>query len=303
MLKDVISNEEAKEFIKNQLRASKNSGTYLFYGSEIENLMEFALIFAKGLCCEQKENDFCDHCPTCKKINKLVYADLEILENKDGIRVSEIWELTQKTLIPGYEGDKKIFIIKDVEKMRKEASNALLKLIEEPYVGNFFLLLNKDLNILPTIKSRSILVKINRKKAEELGVDSFTYEFFAGRSNDICQFKELNIDLKKGFSFTNIKEAIKKYEQERKLVDKINIYKGIRDFLNNRNNLTEIDKIGFAEQIFRATGDKSIFREIIDYYIFILGDMKGLEKRLEMKGKMRFNVNMRLVLINLFKKL
>ena len=60
MIKDIVSNEEVKTFFRNELKAAKKSGTYLFYGSDTDQLMEFALYFAKGLCCETMEDDFCD---------------------------------------------------------------------------------------------------------------------------------------------------------------------------------------------------------------------------------------------------
>jgi DNA polymerase-3 subunit delta' len=45
--------------------------------------------------------------------------------------------------------------------MRKESSNALLKIIEEPARDTFFFLMTNSLNILSTIKSRAILVEVN----------------------------------------------------------------------------------------------------------------------------------------------
>ena len=130
--------------------------------------------------------------------------------------------------------------------MKKEASNALLKLIEEPNRGCFFILLNSNLNILPTIKSRSILVKIKRRTAEELGVDDFTYSFFRGESEDIKNFKALNLSLETGYSFLEIGKAVKAYDENRDLKDKINIYKALRDFINNKNYLKIHEKIYFA---------------------------------------------------------
>lgn len=300
MIKDIISNEEVKSFFLKELSLEKNSGTYLFYGSEISLLMEFALYFAKGLCCEELKGDFCDHCSTCRRIDKLLYSDLEILDNPDGLKVDEIRELAYKSSTSSYEGKRKIFILKDIGKMRKEASNALLKLIEEPNQGSFFILLNGDLNILPTIKSRSILVKIRRKNATELDVSEFVYDFFRGNSKEIEDSKTLNIDLEKGYSFTGIKEAIKKYEETQEFIYKVNIYKGIRDFINNRGRLKQIEKIHFAEEIIRATSNRNLYKEIINYTIYILGDMNGLEKRLERKAMLRFPINMKLFFINMF---
>lgn len=300
MIRDIISNEEVKEFFKNELKLQKNSGTYLFYGSDMSLLMEFALHFAKGLCCETLEGDFCGECDICRRIDKLLYSDLEILDNPDGLKVDEIRELAYKSSTSSYEGNKKVFILKDISKMKKEASNALLKLIEEPNIGNYFILLNTNLNILPTIKSRSILVKIKKKTSTELEVDEFTYSFFRGKSEDIEKYKVSDIDLKVGYSYQEIGRAIRGYEESKELKYKINLYKAIRDFINNRGYLKKYEKIFLAEEIVRATSDRNIYREIVSYYIELLGDFSGLEERLIMKGMLRFPINMRVFFINLF---
>ena len=36
MIKDIVSNEEVKTFFRNELKAAKKSGTYLFYGSDTD---------------------------------------------------------------------------------------------------------------------------------------------------------------------------------------------------------------------------------------------------------------------------
>lgn len=303
MIKDIISNEEVKEFFKNELKLEKDSGTYLFYGSDMSLLMEFALHFAKGLCCETLEGDFCGECNICKRIEKMLYSDLEILDNPDGLKIDEIRELAYKSSSSPYEGNKKVFIIKDISKMRKESSNALLKLIEEPNKGSFFILLNSNLNILPTIKSRSILVKIKRRRAEELEVDDFVYSFFRGKSEDIQKFKLLDIDLEGGYSYREIGKAIKEYEKTQELLYRINIYKALRDFLNNVNNLKIYEKIFFSEEIVRATSDRNLYKEIVSYYVELLGDFSGLEERLVMKSMLRFPMNMRIFFISLFLEL
>ena len=200
MIKDIVSNEEVKRFFKNELKLNKKSGTYLFYGSDSDQLLEFALYFAKGLCCETLEGDFCDTCSVCQRIDRLTYGDLEVVEDVNGIKVDTVRELGYKSSSSASEGKRKIFILKDIQKLKKEAGNSLLKLIEEPAENSFFILLTNSLNILPTIKSRSILVKIKKRDAEELDVDEFTYNFFLGNSRDIENFKISDIDLQKAES-------------------------------------------------------------------------------------------------------
>lgn len=300
MIKDIVSNEEIKRFFKNELKLNKKSGTYLFYGSDSDQLLEFALYFSKGLCCDTLEDDFCDTCNVCQRIDRMTYGDLEVVEDVNGIKVDTVRELGYKSSSSASEGKRKIFILKDIQKLKKEAGNSLLKLIEEPAENSFFILLTNSLNILPTIKSRSILVKIKKRDAEELDVDEFTYNFFLGNSRDIENFKISDIDLQKAESYEMIGVHLKKYEETEDFKEKVYIYKCIKDFINNRHYLAQQEKLYFAEEILRGTNDRNLQRKIIEYTVSTLGNLSGLEERLKLKSMLRFPVNIKLVLINLF---
>ena len=91
-------------------------------------------------------------------------------ENKQGIiAVDESSELIRKLSLKTFESDYKIAIIWMPEKMRTEAANHLLKIIEEPPDKTLFILVaeNSD-QIINTILSRTQLVKINKPTDEEL---------------------------------------------------------------------------------------------------------------------------------------
>jgi len=300
MIEDISFNEEIKKFFKNELKSHRKSGTYLFYGKDEGQLSEVSLIFAKGLCCLEEENDFCDECNICNKINKLVYSDLEIIDNPTGIKVDTVRELIQKASISPFEGDKKIFILKDIQNMKKEASNALLKLIEEPSNGNFFIMLTNSLNILPTIKSRSIIFNVKLKTPEELDVNPAIYKFFRGNSEDIAKYKEVGLSINSKVSFDTIGSHLKKYLNDEDFPSKVNVFLAIRDFIDNRLYVSIQDKIYFAEEIIRNGGTREVCREIISYTIDSMGYSDGVEERLELKNTMRYPVNMKMVLTNFF---
>lgn len=78
------------------------------------------------------------------------------IENKQGkIGVDEAEEIVKKLALKSYEGGFKIMIIWMAEKMNIEASNKLLKLIEEPPEKTLFLLIAEDEEqIISTILSR-----------------------------------------------------------------------------------------------------------------------------------------------------
>lgn len=305
MFKEIKSNEKAKEFLKKELKYNRKAGTYIFYGLDRELLKKFAKAFAKGLNCREYLDDYCDSCETCKRIERETHADLEILDDITGIKVEKIRELSVKDSIASYEGGKKIYILRDIEKLRKESSNALLKLIEEPNEGSFFILLANSLNILPTIKSRSILVKIEKEDAKDLEISEEEYSFFQGDSKEIEEYKNQDKKLKDMvFSYKNIGKSLEEWKKNRDLLSKMDIYGNLRDFINVKEYINRLDKSLFAEEIYNSNLERSELEELIRYSIGIKGkELKNLEKLLELKVIFKTPINIRNFLIVFFNEI
>lgn len=92
------------------------------------------------------------------------------IENKQGyMSVDESSDILRKLSLKTYEGKFKVMVIWMAEKMRVDASNKLLKMIEEPPDNTIFILVteNRD-QVLSTILSRTQLVKINRFEDSEI---------------------------------------------------------------------------------------------------------------------------------------
>lgn len=168
-LKDNVRRMDSKGYSK-----KKKSGTYLFYGEDSSRLEKAVLSFAKALCCVEEEDYYCDSCPVCQRIQKGVYADVHVLEH---LNIEDIREAESSFHETSYEGERKIFILSNIQDLRKESANALLKSIEEPGENTFFLLWTTRKNILSTIRSRSIQVFVPRAGYQELGVSKECYEF------------------------------------------------------------------------------------------------------------------------------
>ena len=297
MFKDIISNEEAKSFLINELKSRREQGTYIFYGEDRELLMEFALAYAKALTCKNTENDFCGVCDSCLRINSLTHGDLEIYEDSNGIKIDQVREIAYRVSTASYEGGNRIFILKDVEKMKKEAANALLKMIEEPEKGDFFILLANNLNILPTIKSRSMFLKIKMRNAEELGISQEEYNFFLGKGKEILEYKETGIDLNLGEPYNEIGNFIKNYLAEPNIENKIKIYKSLRDFFTSRQYINEIDKLSFAENIYFAVeNDRVLSQEICNYMCHLIKNFDRIENLIVVKNMIKMPVNLKLLL-------
>lgn len=82
--------------------------------------------------------------------------------------------LLKRASMKSVEGGPKVFVIGDAERLvpqesSPEAANALLKLLEEPPPATYFLLTTADpRRVLPTIRSRSVVLRLDRLAAGEV---------------------------------------------------------------------------------------------------------------------------------------
>ena len=91
-------------------------------------------------------------------------------ENKQGgIYKHEAEQLQKKVTLKTYQSAYRIILIWMPEKMNNVTANKLLKLIEEPPKGTFFLMVTEDFEqLLPTITSRMQIVKTKSFKTEDI---------------------------------------------------------------------------------------------------------------------------------------
>ena len=83
------------------------------------------------------------------------FRSIEVGNKQGFIAVTEIERLHQKLYLKAFSGRQKVCILWGVEKMNIFASNAFLKLLEEPPKHTFFILISEDPEqILPTVRSR-----------------------------------------------------------------------------------------------------------------------------------------------------
>lgn len=313
MLDSLIFGDEVKLFLKNELRQNKEAGTYLFYGDKGINLLGLAIAFTMAMNCPELENNYCGVCEVCKKIKHGNYADLEIVglsqgENKVGI--DKIKKTIYKASSSSYEGRKKVFIIKDIESMNKYSANALLKIIEEPPKGTFFILVSNTLNVLPTILSRSIVVKVNKPSTETLGVTEKVYNFFMGNVGEILEWKEERLDLDEIKSYSSLGEYLNLYLVEKKLKEKIDLLKGIDDYLYNVERIKKSEKISIVFDLLTILQDeklvenksheRKIIEELMHIFIVRLKTPQYTEKLIDLKQGLRHNVNTQVALTLFF---
>jgi DNA polymerase III subunit delta' len=111
------------------------------------------------------------------------YESLGIENKQGGINIYESKEVLRKLGLKSFESDYKIMIIWMPEKMNTQAANKLLKLLEEPPEKTVFILITQDSSqLLPTILSRTQLIKIPKIARPDLQ-EALTSSF--GFSNSV----------------------------------------------------------------------------------------------------------------------
>ena len=88
------------------------------------------------------------------------------------IKKQQIVDLQQEFSRSAVEGKKRIYIIKDCEKMRPEAANSMLKFLEEPEDNIVAILMTNNINnVLSTIISRCKVFKLSNVFNDVISVD------------------------------------------------------------------------------------------------------------------------------------
>ena len=321
-----MKSKEVLSVFEKEVKQNKISASYLFYGDKRVNLLFYALEFSKMVMTKDIEDEE-EKKSIEKRIENLQHSDIEVINRKnENIKIDEVRELIYDAIESAYSSPKKIFILCGIENLRKESSNALLKILEEPPKDVYFILLARSLNIISTIKSRTIKFHLEGEGNEELGVSKEIYYFFDGNENNIKKYKENGIPLEE------YEDRINSYE------DALSNIKAMKEYAKNEmeNNENSSSDAGFLEIIINYNRSieyivkKIRFFSIEEVYMLVneietefkqerelLGDLLGkiiiaakrtangenLKKMINMKNSLRSNVNVRSILFNFFNTL
>ncbi len=116
----------------------------------------------------------CGECLACRKVSHATHPDVRILEaeGKESFLVGQSRELRAEAARLPNEGRHKVFILPDAGYMNEAASNALLKVLEEPPEYAVMVLLCENAASLPqTVRSRCVELRMRPvEEAEGLAV-------------------------------------------------------------------------------------------------------------------------------------
>lgn len=188
---NITGQERAIALLESSLKRGRLSHAYLFLGPEGVGKKTLALELAKAVNCLQPEPP-CGKCTSCIRISSGRHADVisynlspqseEVADSSQSeesatssrreIGVDKIRELQEMAHLSPFEGKKKVFIIEEADRLSEEASNRLLKILEEPPPAVLIILLAQAIGsphgkqtstggLLPTIVSRCQIIELH----------------------------------------------------------------------------------------------------------------------------------------------
>lgn len=176
----IIGHEKIVNFFTSSLSKNSPSHAYLFSGPPNVGKTTVAKVLAQTLQCERGINYPCGQCYNCQKIIQEVHPDVSSLSGRDSIKIEEIRDLIHSLNLKPYSGNYKIAILENIERMTAEASNSLLKTLEEPSEKTIIILTCEDTKLIfPTIVSRCQIFKfglVEAKKIENWLKDKYSLE-------------------------------------------------------------------------------------------------------------------------------
>lgn len=149
--------------LKKTMARGELAHAYLFVGPSGSGKKALAQWIALRLFCEHLVDGEPDGtCAECRRILSGNHPDVLIAAPEGRqIKVDTIRHLKAEFGKSAMEGNQKLFVIEDAEKMTTSAANSLLKFIEEPTPGIYILLLTTNKSaILPTIRSRTQVIEL-----------------------------------------------------------------------------------------------------------------------------------------------
>ncbi|MCX7881799.1 MAG: DNA polymerase III subunit gamma/tau [Brevinematales bacterium] len=152
----LVGQEALAQALKHALQTGKTAHAYLFSGIRGVGKTSTARLLAKALnCLSPQEGEPCNQCPSCLSINEGSAIDVIEIDGASNRGIDAIRDLKETVNYLPVKLRYKVYIIDEVHMLTTEASNALLKTLEEPPSHAVFILATTEVHkLLPTIRSR-----------------------------------------------------------------------------------------------------------------------------------------------------
>jgi DNA polymerase-3 subunit gamma/tau len=154
---DVVGQQHVTRTLSNAIQSGRVAHAYIFSGARGVGKTTTARILAKALnCAKGPAGEPCNECDSCREIglgNSLDVIEIDAASNRG---IDQIRELREMVRYAPAGGRYKVVILDEAHMLTDEASNALLKTLEEPPDKVIFVMATTEPeNLADTIRSRS----------------------------------------------------------------------------------------------------------------------------------------------------
>lgn len=166
---DIVS---VRETLEKLVKSQNLPHAFLLAGPKGVGKTSTARIIAKVVNCEKNDKKLgepCNKCTSCKEILSGASIDVIELDAASNRGIDDIRVIRDSVKLAPARSRKKIYIIDEAHMLTTEASNALLKTLEEPPKHVMFMLATTNPEkLLSTIRSRTTLISYHEASLEEL---------------------------------------------------------------------------------------------------------------------------------------
>jgi len=188
----LVGQEPAVHLLRDAVARGAPGHAYLFVGPQGVGRELAALALAASLNCP---NGGCGTCDVCSRVLRRAHPDVYTIAPEGAqILVDQVRAVRENAYLSPYEGKAKVFIFEDAHRLNPAASNALLKVLEEPPADVVFILITESPeDLLPTVVSRCRRVdffplgptEIKRVLVEQHEVDPSLADWAARTGGDL----------------------------------------------------------------------------------------------------------------------
>lgn len=173
-LDEVIGQDVAVSVLRASLESGRLAHAYLFCGPSGTGKVTTAKAFARHLLCGGvevgKARKPCGSCFSCRSLDQGRHPDFFLIgEDRKTIGIERSHQVIQDSMKKPFLSKTKVFVLRDVENMTREAANALLKVLEEPPPSSCFILTTSNAAGVPdTVLSRCQAVPFRPLTTQDL---------------------------------------------------------------------------------------------------------------------------------------
>src|SRR5215467_1757062 len=184
--RDLVGQEHVTETLANAIKNNRVAHAYIFSGARGVGKTTAARILAKALnCLKGPTPDPCGECDSCKEIAAGSSLDVIEIDAASNRGIDQIRELRDMVRYAPAAARTKVVILDETHMLTDEASNALLKTLEEPPERVIFVMATtQPEDLVDTIRSRS----------QHFHFRALTFNEIAGRIREIAKKENLKID-------------------------------------------------------------------------------------------------------------